>query len=147
MFQENFHSSTNCYFANFGLNIDSVSFWHFRSCGKPHNLEHCYHQNNCENWRHYFHRNIYEGAWVEGQQTGHGKLTRTDGTIYTGSFLNGSPHGNGVMKYANGDEYRGEWKEGKHHGRGLFTWSAGASYEGMILEGEFNGEGVYKFVG
>lgn len=50
----------------------------------------------------------YEGAFVHGEQSGHGMLATADGSKYVGTFRGGVPHGSGVFTYANGDVYTGQ---------------------------------------
>jgi len=55
---------------------------------------------------------LYEGNWVNGKETGPGKLMFNDRKIiYTGDFLDGLFNGIGIYCFDNGDTYSGEWKE------------------------------------
>ena len=55
---------------------------------------------------------LYEGTWVNGKETGPGKLMFSDRKIiYSGDFLDGLFNGIGVYCFDNGDTYSGEWKE------------------------------------
>ena len=39
----------------------------------------------------------YEGAWVEGQKDGMGRLNYKDGRYFIGMFKNGMKHGKGCI--------------------------------------------------
>lgn len=55
---------------------------------------------------------LYEGSWINGKETGPGKLMYSDRkVIYSGDFLDGLFNGIGVYCFDNGDLYTGEWKE------------------------------------
>ena len=65
----------------------------------------------------------YEGAFDNGEITGKGEKTQTDGTVYKGDFVQGEKHGYGEIVYGGGGEwYKGEWSFNVRQGQGtLFT--------------------------
>ena len=54
----------------------------------------------------------YEGDWQEGEISGQGVATYTNGDVYEGTFLRGKRQGQGTMRYATGEEATGEWQDG-----------------------------------
>jgi hypothetical protein len=54
----------------------------------------------------------YEGEWQNGEISGRGVATYSNGDIYEGMFLRGKRQGEGTMRYATGEEATGEWSNG-----------------------------------
>ena len=46
-------------------------------------------------------------------RNGHGKLTKTDGSVYEGEFRNDGMNGKGKLTYANGSVYEGGFSSDK----------------------------------
>lgn len=61
-------------------------------------------------------RQKYEGNWLEGTKTGHGKMTFESGDVYEGEFLDGVPHGQGEFRYSDGQVEKASWEDGARHG-------------------------------
>jgi len=105
----------------------------------------------------------YEGDWIHGRWTGHGRLSNGDGDFYEGGLKNDHKHGTGTMKFADGRIFEGEyirgqmiqgkmtyqdgsvyggsWVDGMRHGRGKCIFVDGSEYEGEFREGNFHGQG------
>lgn len=105
----------------------------------------------------------YEGDWIHGRWTGHGKLSNGDGDYYEGGLKNDHKHGRGKMKFADGRTFEGEyrngqmvqgkmtyqdgstysgsWVDGMRHGFGRCVFTDESIYEGEFKEGEFYGHG------
>ena len=58
----------------------------------------------------------YDGDWQEGEMTGAGVATYSNGAVYTGLFSNGKRQGEGTMRYTNGAETSGTWINGALEG-------------------------------
>jgi hypothetical protein len=109
---------------------------------------------------------IYQGQWVNGDWSGFGKLTTSDGDVYQGGFFDNMKHGLGVMQYKDGRiydgtfqfncmdgkghltmkdagiKYWGHWnKDGTPHGRGKQEWIDGKVYDGEFENGILQGHG------
>ena len=86
--------------------------------------------------------NKYVGEWKEGEMTGQGTLTWTNGDKYVGEWKEGEMTGQGTRTWANGDKYVGEFKESERTGQGTLTWASGNKYVGEWKEGERTGQGT-----
>eukprot|EP01034_Spumella_vulgaris_P037088 gene37088-45754_t len=63
------------------------------------------------------------------QYHGHGRLTRSDGTVYEGQFFEGVIHGIGVATYSRNSSFSGTFRNDKWH-VGKFIDSDGSSFDG-----------------
>ena len=88
---------------------------------------------------------IYEGNFVNGEKTGDGKITFSDGTIYEGELENGEFKGNGKMTWKNGYEYQGEFNGRFLNGKGTLTCPNKDVYNGDFENSYFHGKGKYTF--
>ncbi|CAK9112806.1 PHD and RING finger domain-containing protein 1, partial [Durusdinium trenchii] len=57
--------------------------------------------------------NVYKGEYTDGERTGTGSMTFSDGSRYRGEWVKGFRQGMGSYTYQNGDIYSGEWKNSK----------------------------------
>jgi hypothetical protein len=109
----------------------------------------------------------YDGDWIHGRWTGHGRVSNGDGDLYEGGFKNDRKHGTGVMRFATGQVYEGKyirgemiegkmtyedgsvyegcWFDGMRHGRGKCTFIDGSQYEGDFEEDAFHGDGQFTW--
>lgn len=90
-------------------------------------------------------RESFEGNWVDGEQSGEGKLIWKDGAVYEGEFKDGMRNGHGIETYASGSVYEGEFKDGMKNGYGISTYLDGDMYEGEFRDGNRNGHGKYTW--
>lgn len=88
---------------------------------------------------------IYEGEFVNGEQTGHCKFTFANGDVYEGNFVNGAATGRGKCTYANGDIYEGAFVNGLRTGQGKYIYAEGDIYEGPLVNGVSEGCGKYTY--
>ena len=110
----------------------------------------------------YVHKDVYEGAYVNGKRNGKGKYTFANGNTYEGEFVDDSFNGKGRYTFPDGRSYSGIWEnnkciekterisnqfEGKYegeiedgfpHGKGKLI-DDGIVYEGTFIEGIKNG--------
>ena len=64
---------------------------------------------------------IYEGEWYNGQMSGNGKMTYSDGSVYEGKFFENKKNGMGIYTWGEGGKcYVGEWKNDLMDGNGKF---------------------------
>ena len=70
-----------------------------------------------------------------GKQNGHFTVT-SPYWKYVGEWKDGEMSGQGTKTWTNGDMYEGEFKDGKYDGQGTYTWSDGRKYVGEWLDGE-----------
>jgi hypothetical protein len=121
-----------------------------------------------------FDSNEYEGGWVNGLRSGHGKciikykndeiifegnfvedipngnvsyIIRTDGREqkFEGEFKDGKENGHGIETWENGSIYNGMWVDGKKHGNGKLVYSDGREYTGDFKDGNYDGNGILEF--
>jgi len=59
---------------------------------------------------------IYEGDWVDGYQTGNGKVTYSNGRVYEGVVVKGRRHGRGKYTSDDGTVCEGDWVDDKFPG-------------------------------
>jgi hypothetical protein len=85
----------------------------------------------------------YNGDWREGKRTGEGTKRWANDDVYVGGFSRGNRHGTGEMRYANGDRYEGAWSEDRITGYGEFAWMNGDVYKGYFIDGKRSGYGVF----
>ena len=85
---------------------------------------------------------VYEGDWVHGTPNGKGILTWPSGARYEGDFdQNGDRTGQGSMTYSEGDTYQGGFLRGDRHGHGTYRGKSGYTYEGDYVQGKKSGHG------
>lgn len=96
----------------------------------------------------YTNGSTYVGNWVNGRKNGQGTMRWTarvgeaNGDVYEGNFADGWMNGHGIMKYDNGDVYEGNWGvDGLRHGRGIMKYANGDMYDGNWFEDEMHGFG------
>ena len=99
------------------------------------------------NWAvtHYGEGSTYEGASVDGQPEGWGRLMLDDGESYEGEWKRGKYHGTGTLEWASGQRYEGEWEADEMNGYGTLTSAEGSSYEGEFQRGVQSGQGTANF--
>ena len=85
----------------------------------------------------------YKGEWKNGDQSGYGVKTWTDGDRYEGNWKDDEINGKGTYTWPDGRKYEGEYQNGKKNGKGTYTWADGRKYEGEYQNGEKNGQGTY----
>jgi hypothetical protein len=113
---------------------------------------------------HFANASSYKGPVdKQGQMSGYGRLTWTNGDRYEGNFFEGLFEGTGhlsimssaeydgqfhrgYMVYANGEIYEGEFVRGVFQGQGKLVVSSGAVYEGDFQKGEMTGKGKWTYV-
>jgi hypothetical protein len=88
---------------------------------------------------------VYEGNWMNGEESGKGKMDWTNGNSYDGFWQNGKKNGFGVMVFGNGKKYEGEFVDGKREGRGTFYYLDGDRYSGDWKQGNRTGKGEHFF--
>ena len=95
----------------------------------------------------------YVGEIENGEPSGQGTFTWSDGEKYVGEWKDGRKSGQGTLTLSSGNKFEGEFKDGKYHGQGTFTWSDGDKYVGEFKDGKQHGQGTYikpegrKYVG
>ena len=89
---------------------------------------------------------VYEGAWINGEKEGIGKMFYPDGARYYGQWSHNVPHGDGTYKYPNGDIYSGQWSQGVKTGQGSYEYGGnGAQLVGTWVDGSIaTGQWIYK---
>ena len=87
----------------------------------------------------------YIGGFINGEKTGHGKITFEDGTIFDGQLEKGDLKGEGNMVWKNGYEYKGNFDGNKLEGYGTLKGPNGEIYEGEFSNNLFHGNGTYTF--
>ena len=85
----------------------------------------------------------YVGEFKNGEQSGKGVMTWTDGGKYEGNWSNGVRNGFGTHHYSNGRRYEGNWVNDKRNGTGKDFMPDGDRYEGNFVNGAYEGYGVY----
>ena len=73
----------------------------------------------------------YVGEWKDGEMSGQGTYTLTDGKKYVGEFKDGTPNGQGTDIFVDGSKGIGEFREGR-------PWN--------ITHRDKNGNIIVKFV-
>lgn len=91
-------------------------------------------------------KEIYEGFWFNGKQSGMGRFINSEGDVYQGQWKNGNPDGYGILKNNEGMIYKGQWAKYAPHGQGYEIWADGTCYYGEFKKGAKNGEGHYKWI-
>lgn len=76
----------------------------------------------------------YEGEWLANKRHGRGRQEYRAHmkAVYTGEFVNGRESGSGRIDWENGDFYSGEFSNGLRHGVGEFACSSGDFYSGHV---------------
>ena len=89
---------------------------------------------------------VYDGAWINGEKEGIGKMFYPDGARYYGQWSHNVPHGEGTYKYTNGDVYSGQWSKGVKTGQGSYEYgSNGSQLAGVWTDGSIStGQWIYK---
>lgn len=87
----------------------------------------------------------YVGEFFDGQRSGKGSLTWSDGERFSGEWKNDKADGWGTSDWPDGRKYFGEWKDHKRSGQGTMTWSSGRIYVGEWRNDERNGIGTHVF--
>jgi hypothetical protein len=87
---------------------------------------------------------VYDGPWLNGQKNGpHGKFTVKGAHQVTGNFSDGEITGFGVKTWSDGRRYEGEWLNGEMHGEGHWISSNGdETYRGDFKDNKRHGFGV-----
>jgi hypothetical protein len=89
---------------------------------------------------------VYDGAWINGEKEGIGKMFYPDGARYYGQWSHNVAHGEGTYKYPNGDVYSGQWSQGTKSGQGSYEYGGnGTQLVGTWVEGSIaTGQWIYK---
>ena len=87
----------------------------------------------------------YVGEWKDGRKSGQGTLTLSSGNKFEGEFKDGTYHGQGTFTWSDGDKYVGEFKDGKQHGKGTYIKPEGRKYVGEWKDGLKNGQGTLTY--
>jgi hypothetical protein len=87
-----------------------------------------------------YHKDTYEGDFVDGARTGKGKYTWPNGNWCDGDIVNGVFHGEGMIMFVNVGSYVGKFEHGKQT-YGTFSFNDGRVYEGYFNDGQPNGFG------
>jgi len=85
----------------------------------------------------------YVGEWKDGRKSGQGTLTLSSGNKYVGEFKDGIYHGQGTVTSPDGLKYVGGYKDGEKNGQGTDTWSDGDKYVGEFKDGKKHGQGTW----
>lgn len=81
----------------------------------------------------YSNGSVYEGALINLQRNGKGRMTNANKDVYTGDFVNDRQTGTGTIAYSNGDIYEGGFVDGKKQGYGKYTRAKdGSVYRGLF---------------
>jgi hypothetical protein len=90
--------------------------------------------------------NVYDGQWLNGEQSGIGKFTNYNGYSFDGLWLNGAMvKGAAKIKYENGTRYEGDVIDGGiTEGKGKMSWTNGSFYIGDFIAGNKQGRGEYN---
>lgn len=87
----------------------------------------------------------YEGQFFAGLFQGTGKFISAGVSIYEGEFNQGYMSGKGLLVYENGVRYEGELKNNNFEGNGKLTHTDGSVYEGMFHNNEMMGTGKWIY--
>ena len=74
-------------------------------------------------------REIYDGHWAGGCQSGQGSMKFRSGEIYSGTFQDNLPHGRGEFLYPNGDREEVSMEGGVRQGQSRYTSQEDGSVE------------------
>ena len=88
----------------------------------------------------------YIGAIKGNLYNGYGKYIGKNGFVYTGYWKDGVENGIGIATYGNGDKFVGEFVDGKKQGVGIYIWKDGETYEGAWENGKRNGYGTQIYI-
>ena len=77
-------------------------------------------ENQGINFIHIQERKIFEGHWVNGKRTGHGKLSWQNGEEFTGEFQENLQTGQGEHKFPSGHYDIAGWDKGLRHGAATY---------------------------
>ncbi|TNV82428.1 hypothetical protein FGO68_gene4340 [Halteria grandinella] len=102
-------------------------------------------RNGAGTYWHAASRDVYDGNWLNNQESGSGVLKFGDGGLYEGEFSEGKFHGKGNYTYPDGRRYEGEWAGGKPHGQGVYYYTTGDKVYRTYSEGKLNGRQKYLF--
>ena len=78
-------------------------------------------------------REIYDGQWSGGCQSGQGSMKFRSGEIYSGTFLDNLPHGRGEFLYPNGDREEVSMEGGVRQGQSRYTSAEDGSVEELLF--------------
>ncbi|KAK9813186.1 hypothetical protein WJX72_010324 [[Myrmecia] bisecta] len=74
----------------------------------------------------------FEGKYVAGCKTGHGRYTWANGCYYDGQYANDQKQGHGVMTYPDGSRYEGNFENDGPNGTGMYYYANGDIYLGEV---------------
>lgn len=79
-------------------------------------------EGDCQNgWGKYSYDNgYYDGFWENGQKSGYGIYSWTNGDLYLGHWYQNKMNGFGQTLFVNGNEYAGGYKDGKYDGHAIY---------------------------
>jgi hypothetical protein len=90
-------------------------------------------------------RQYYEGQWIDGKNTGKGKMVFLSADVYVGDFDEGVPHGHGEFTYGNGDVETAQWENGARHGLSRYVSTNDHTVEeAMFWEGVADGPATLR---
>ena len=78
-------------------------------------------------------REIYDGHWEGGSQSGQGSMKFRSGEIYSGSFQENLPHGRGEFLYQNGDKEEVSMEGGVRQGQSRYASAEDGSVEELLF--------------
>ena len=87
----------------------------------------------------------WSGACVHGKASGQGRAvwrTPRGVYVYEGAFRDGKEHGHGTYTFPSGGHFEGGWTRGMPHGWGVYTTESGDRYEGDWTNGCYTKHGV-----
>ncbi|SPQ98893.1 unnamed protein product (mitochondrion) [Plasmodiophora brassicae] len=94
----------------------------------------------------------YEGDFVDGEMTGRGTKTWSDGRRYDGEFVMGEFHGKGTFVDKDESRYEGDWESNQRSGNGVLRLANGDVVSGVyrqhcIVQGVWNGASGNRYEG
>jgi len=80
---------------------------------------------------------VHVGYFKNGEASGYGTYTKSNGDVYEGNWENDELNGYGTCKWNSGEHYEGNWVNGKLTGYGTYTNVDGTVEQGNWREGVF----------
>lgn len=86
-----------------------------------------------------------EGYYVNGEINGQCVIYYNNGTVFKGNKVNGEISGYGETTYSDGGWYKGNWENGKRNGYGEMKYTDGGIYKGNWVDGSREGQGTMYY--
>ncbi|MCP4754265.1 MAG: hypothetical protein GY866_25555, partial [Proteobacteria bacterium] len=86
----------------------------------------------------------YVGEYKNGERSGQGTMSWSNGNTYVGDYKNGKRNGRGTLTYPNGKKYIGQYKDDKKHGRGTLYSANGHEKQGIWENGKLTDKKIQK---